>query len=420
LADNRGIGKPSTKSLLGKQATQFERMELNGKPMRFGMNLRPILQTLICLIFCGATLCSAKFVFADHLTLKVGGKVIELDGEILIEAKDKSIYFREVDGKIWFVEPDQIQAKVDSDEAVEPLSKEEIGKRLLKELPRGFRIYETEHYVIAYQNEIAFARWIGGLYESRLYKAFETFWVKRKKLKLEDPSYPLVTIVFGSKAQYQQYVDRELGPGQDMIAYYNIQTNRVAMFDLTSDQRNPNEKMNDRKIDQVLQNPAAIMMVATIIHEATHQLMFNRGVQTRFAETPLWLNEGLAMYFEAPDLGNRHGWKKPGLIFQRRLIQFRQFAASRPVNSLRTLIESDERLRTPGTVADGYAEAWAFNHFLMTKKSKQYVAYIKHMSQKKPLRVDSPEVRLVEFEQFFDETLAELDAEFLDYVRRLN
>jgi hypothetical protein len=357
--------------------------------------------------------------FADHLTLKISGRIVELDGEILIEAQDKSLYFREVDGKIWFVEPDQIQSKVDDDSEVKPLSKEAIGKRLLKELPDGFRIYETQHYVIAYQNEIAFARWIGGLYESRLFKAFETFWVKRKKLKLQKPGYPLVAIVFGSRPQYQQFVDRELGPGQDMIAYYNIQTNRVAMFDLTADQRNPNQRMDDRKIDQVLQNPAAITMVATIIHEATHQLMFNRGVQTRFAETPLWLNEGLAMYFEAPDLTNRHGWKKPGLIFQRRLVQFRRYAANRPANSLESLISTDERLRNPDTVAAGYAEAWAFNHFLMTKKSKQYVAYIKHMSKKKPLRVDSPEVRLADFEQFFDESLEELDAEFLAYVKRL-
>ncbi len=377
------------------------------------------LNRILAIIICAGVSLTCTCANADHLTLTISGKTVELDGEILIEAKDKSLYFRGVDGRIWFVGPGQIQSKVDDDADVEPLSKKEIGQRLLKELPDGFRIHETKHYVIAYQNEIAFARWIGGLYESRLYRAFETFWVKHKKLKLEDPSYPLIAIVFGSKAQYQQYVDRELGPGQDMIAYYNIQTNRVTMFDLTADQRNSNQRMDDRRIDQVLQNPAAVTMVATIIHEATHQLMFNRGVQVRFAETPLWLNEGLAMYFEAPDLQNKHGWKMPGLVFQRRLLQFRRYLSSRPANSLRTLIMSDERLRTPDTVADGYAEAWAFNHFLMTKKSKQYVAYIQHMSQKKPLRVDSPDVRLAEFEQFFDESLTELDHEFLVYARRL-
>lgn len=357
-------------------------------------------------------------VQADHLTLQIGGKIIELDGEILIEAQDKSLYFRDVDGKLWLVEASQIKGKIDDDLEVAPATKKEIGQRLLQELPAGFRIFETKHYVIAYQNEVAFARWIGGLYESRLYHAFDKFWSK-KKFELNDPAYPLVAIVFGSRLQYQQYVDRELGPGQEMIAYYNIQSNRIAMFDLTGDQRNPNQGMNDRKIDQVLQNPAAIAMVATIIHEATHQLMFNRGVQTRFAESPLWLNEGLAMYFEAPDLRSRRGWQTPGLIFQRRLLQFRHYLGSRPADSLTTMIMSDERLRNQETVANGYSEAWAFNHFLMKRKAKEYVAYITHMSKKKALREDTPEVRLAEFQEFFEDDLVSLDKEFLAYVRRL-
>ncbi len=356
---------------------------------------------------------------ADHLTLVISGRTIELDGEILIEARDQSLYFREVDGKIWFVEPGQIQDKVDVEEAVEPLSKEEVGQRLLKELPDGFRIYETRHYVIAYQNEVAFARWVSGLYESRLYRAFETFWVKKKKFKLTDPQYPLIAIIFGTRAQYQQYVDRELGPGQTMIAYYNLQTNRVAMYDLTADQLNPGQSPNERNIDRVLQNPAAIMMVATIIHEATHQLMFNRGIQTRFADTPLWLNEGLAMYFEAPDLQSKTGWQTPGRIFDRRLIRFRQYLANRPADSLKSLIISDARLRDSDTSIDAYAEAWALNHFLLNRHSRQYIQYIDHMSAKRVLHEDSPETRLADFQKFLGEDLGELDKEFVDYVRRL-
>ena len=136
-----------------------------------------------------------SIVDADSLTLLVNGKELQLEGEILIEAKDNSLYFREVDGKIWFVEPQQIKARVDSEKPSPPLSFKAVGERLLKELPAGFRIYETKHYVIAYQNEVAFARWISGLYESRLYRAFETFWEKKKKFKLSDPKYPLIAIV---------------------------------------------------------------------------------------------------------------------------------------------------------------------------------------------------------------------------------
>ena len=356
---------------------------------------------------------------ADELTLSIGGKPVELEGEILIEAKDESLYFQGIDGRIWFVKPEQILQKLDDDETVVPITKKELGRRLLEELPPGFRIYETKHYVIAYQNEVAYARWVGGLYESRLYRAFETFWKKKKKFDLQPQRFPLVAIIFGTRAEYQRYVDRELGPGQNMIAYYNLETNRVAMFDLTAEQRNPNQPLDERKITAVLQNPASVNMVATMIHEATHQLMFNRGIQTRFAETPLWLNEGLAMFFEAPDLRSKRGWQKPGLIFEQRLIRFRKFLASRPPYSLPNMIQSDQRLRDPEMAVDAYAEAWAFNHFLLNRRSKEYVAYLQHMSAKKPLIEDSPETRLAEFKQFLGDDLDALDQEFVEYIRRL-
>ncbi len=356
---------------------------------------------------------------ADNLTLEISGKTIELDGEILIEAVDKSLYFQSIDGKIWFVKPDQIKAKTDDDSEIKPISKKQLGKQLLTELPDGFRIYETKHYVIAYQNELAYARWIGGLYESRLYRAFETFWKKKKKFDLDKPSFPLAAIIFGSKAQYDQHVQRELGAGQTMVAYYNLQTNRVTMYDLTSDRRNPSQDLDARKIDQILRNPAVIPMVATIIHEGTHQLIFNRGIQTRFAETPLWLNEGLAIYFETPNLKSARGWRVPGLVNDGRLRNFIQYYPNREKDALKKMLESDDRLRDPETALDGYAEAWAFNHFLLNKHSEAFVDYLKFMSTKKALITDEPATRVADFKKFLGEDLGALDEEFIEYVRGL-
>lgn len=355
----------------------------------------------------------------DELTLEISGETLELTGEILIEAQDSSLYFRENNGKIWFVKPSQIRQKTDTDDPVPPMSKKAIGKQLLKELPKGFRIYETTHYVIAFQNELAYARWIGGLYEAKLYRAFETFWKRKKKFQLSKPKYPLVAIIFGTKAEYQRYVERELGPGQTMVAYYNIQNNRVAMYDLTVGNLPPGASVNDRKIEQVLQNPGAINMVATVIHEGTHQLIFNRGIQRRFSDQPLWVNEGLAMYFEAPDLRSKRGWQKPGLIFEQRFVRFADYARRRPNDSLRTLITDDKRLQNEATVLDGYAEAWAFNHFLLNRHSKEYTEYLKHLAAKQPLVRTSAETRLADFQQFFGEDLATLDAEFIKYMQRL-
>ena len=73
--------------------------------------------------------------------------------------------------------------------------------------------------------------------------------------------------------------------------------------------------------------------MATIIHEATHQLAFNCGMQNRYADIPLWLSEGIAIYFETPDLRNKRGWRSIGSVNRVRLAEFRRYLRSRPSDS---------------------------------------------------------------------------------------
>lgn len=351
---------------------------------------------------------------ADTLRIHRGDKVIEIEGEVLIEAQDESILFQQRDGQLLILKAEEIETKEIVEEPTEPFTPKEMGERLLQELPDGFRIHNAGQYVIAYQTEYQYAKWIGGLYEKRLHKAYKTFW-KKKKFKLESPEFPFVAIVFKSKEEYTRYVQRELGeePGS-MVAYYNLMTNRVAMYDLTA-----GLDAGSRPIHEVLQDPRAIPMVATIIHEGTHQLVFNTGMQTRLAESPLWMNEGLSIYFETPNLNNKNGWRLPGLLNHDRLFQFRQTLNARPENSLETLVSDNSRFQNPETSLDAYAEAWALNYFLLREKPKEFVKYIKFMSQKKRLETDTSQQRLQEFKRFFGEDLSELDQEFLAYVYRL-
>ena len=356
----------------------------------------------------------------DRLTLKRNGKEYNLVGDIEIEAQDDSLYFIQDNGRIWFVQPDEIVERIDSDQDASPATIEAMEKSLLEELPEGFKILKSDHYLIAYQTEKAYAKWVKQLYEGRLYKAFDGFWERKKKLPLQDPKFPLVVLIFKSKAEYQRYVDRDLGPGQDIVAYFHMQTNRIVMYDLTAGDRRPGENISStRRIEEIFQNPAAVYTVATIIHEGTHQLMFNRGVQTRFADTPLWMNEGLAIFFEAPNLRNKRGWTKPGLVFGQRLYRFRNTLQTRPKNAIERLLTDDARLTDPNTAADGYAEAWALNHFLLNKRSEEYIAYLKEHAEKTPLSELNAEQRLEEFKKHFGDNFEKLEIDFLKYVRRL-
>ena len=135
----------------------------------------------------------------------------------------------------------------------------------------------------------------------------------------------------------------------------------------------------------MLARPDAERMVATIVHEATHQLAFNCGLQNRYADIPVWLSEGMAIYFETPDLQSSTGWRTIGSVNRVRLQGFREYLPRRKSESLKTLLMDDDRMRDPRTALDAYAEAWALNYFLIRQRPKQYVEYLKILEQKPPL-----------------------------------
>ena len=170
----------------------------------------------------------------------------------------------------------------------------------------------------------------------------------------------------------------------------------------------------------MLAQPQAEPLVATIIHEATHQIAFNSGLQTRFADIPLWVSEGIAVYFETPDLTNSKGWKEIGAVNRPRLERFREYLTRRPADSLSTLISDDARLRDAATALDAYAEAWALNYYLIRNHPKQYVAYLKMLSEKRQLLWDDPAERRKEFEAAFGDDLSRLDADFLRQMQRVH
>ncbi len=352
-----------------------------------------------------------------HVVFDKDGRKLDLKAEILVEADDGGLLIRTPDMKIWIVQPDKLVSKELLDKPLPASTAKELEKALLEELPDGFRIEKSRNFLVAYNTDRLFAKWISNLYE-KLLRGFLDHWDKKRDYELKSPSTPLVVIVFGSFEEYSRFVQLETGnePGT-MIAYYNLMTNRVALYDLTSTFGAAGNARND--IQQILSSPGAAEMVATIVHEGTHQLMFNTGMQTRFSDTPLWVNEGLAMYFETPDPDSAQGFRAIGNVNLMRLNRFIVYSRTRKPDSLKILISDDNVLRDPAQLLDRYSEAWAFNYFLLNRHPDAYVAYLKHLAAKPLLKYDTPESRLSDFSLFFDGELAGLDHEFLEYVARL-
>ena len=228
-------------------------------------------------------------------------------------------------------------------------------------------------------------------------------------------------MVFDSKAAYTAYAQQELGEqaaSAISYGYYSLRSNRVIIYDLTEATNALSTRgANAAQINRLLSQPGAERTVATIIHEATHQIAYNSGLHQRYADIPLWLNEGLAIYFETPDLRSSQGWRGIGGVNRVRLAEFRQYLTSRPDDSLETLLLGSERFRNPRTAVDAYAEAWAVNYFLIRRYPKQFTEYLKIMAQKRPIIADDPETRRAEFQRCFGTSPSELDDEFLRYMR---
>jgi hypothetical protein len=356
---------------------------------------------------------------AEHVSIQRDGAEVHISGKVVVESQDGGLLLLSPDGSLWAVQPEEIVRRKSDAAPFGLLDREGLAKQVLGELPQGFETHDTAHFLLCYNTSKAYAQWCGALYE-RLYRAFFSYWTQRG-FELRDPEAPLVAIVFADRPGYLRYAKEDLGAGAEaVIGYYNMRTNRVLMYDLTGVEgvaQRGDFPTSAARINSILSRPQAQRTVATIVHEATHQIAFNCGFQERYADIPLWVSEGVAVYFETPDLSNSKGWGGIGGVNRDRLVQFRQYLGKRPSDSLATLVSNSQRFRNTATAADAYAEAWALNYYLLRRRSQEYHAYLQKLSQRKPLMNETDEARLSTFQTAFGQDLESLDRDFVAYMR---
>lgn len=354
----------------------------------------------------------------DRVELKRDGRTIHVEGELLVEAQDGGLLLQTAEGVLWAVQPDELVGHEEDERPLRRADAEQLANSLLDELGDGFRIHTTAHYVIAYNTSKAYAQWCGALYE-RLYKGFHAYWGRRLEI-LHEPEQPLVAVVFDDQESFVGYARQELGEAAGaVIGYYSLRTNRVVMYDLTATATRGRRLGTAAQVNAVLSRPQAAATVATIIHEATHQIAFNSGVHQRYADIPMWLSEGLALYFETPDLSRQGGWRTIGAVNRPRLVRFRRNLRSRPDDALPSLIAGDERFRDTSTALDAYADAWALTYFLNKRYPDEYDAYLEAVARKRPLVYATADERVAEFRKAVGKDLDTLEREFLLYMRRV-
>jgi len=350
----------------------------------------------------------------DLVTVRQGSAQAELEGRVVTAAQDGGVLLETLDGVLHAIQPDKIVSRRTDNRAFTPYTREQLGQKLLSELPKGFESFQTAHYVICYNTTREYAQWCGSLYE-QLYRAFTSYW-QHRKFVIAEPQFPLAAVVFAKRREYVDYASNEVGGmASSILGYYSLQTNRVTMCDLTGVEaiaRLRNRRGSPQQINLLLAQPEAERTVATIVHEATHQMAFNCGLHRRYSDVPIWFSEGIATFFETPDLSSSKGWRNVGSVNRVQLAQFRDYARRRPPDSLETLVSTDRRFRDPPRIADAYGEAWTLTYFLLKQRSKQYADYLRLLSAKRPLDNDTPKQRLDDFVATFGD-LKKLDTDFL-------
>lgn len=344
-----------------------------------------------------------------------GGR--SLDATVLVEAADGGLLVERDDERYEILEPGSITARRPLPTAPVEETPRELGRRILAELPAGFDVHVTKHYVVCFNTSREYATWCAALFE-RLHEAFGNFW-SRAGLDVADPPRPLVVVIFADRAAYEAHAARDLGAAAGrVVGFYNMLSNRVTTFDLTGTDGVPRPagRPPGGAALEILASPAAAGLVSTLVHEATHQMAFNCGMHRRLAPVPLWVSEGIATYFETPDLANARGWRGIGKVNRPRLDHF--LATHRP-GDVAAIVAADDRFRAADGAVDAYATAWAVTRHLVETRRRQFVAYLRTQAAKEPLAEDSPAQRLRDFEDAFGASPAAIENEVVKAMARL-
>jgi hypothetical protein len=351
-----------------------------------------------------------------RLELRVGGTTSTVDAAIVVEAADGGMLLELDDQRYRLVPPGGVAARRAAPPRAAAESPRAFGQRVLAELPAGFSLLTTRHYVVCFDTSRDYAQWCAALFE-RLHETFGNFW-SQAGLEIVDPPRPLVVVIFADRAAYERHAAGDLGAAADrVVGYYNLMSNRVTTFDLTgTDGLAAGATRPGGAAAEIMASPAAAGLVSTLVHEATHQMAFNCGMHRRLAPVPLWVSEGIATYFETPDLAADRGWRGVGAPNRSRLDQF---LAGYREGDIAAIVAADDRFRDADRPLDAYAAAWALTRHLTESKKAAFIAYLRDQAAKQPLAEESAPDRTRAFEAAFGGSVAALEKDVVASAARL-
>lgn len=359
----------------------------------------------------GDVVAAAKLV---QVTLAGDDPEAVITGRVLVQAVDGGVLLEDRAGRIHQLTPDRIGSVQISEQPFEFLSEEQMAHMLLQNTGSGFAIHVTDHFVICSDASERYTEYCGRLLE----KVFEEFQQLFAELdvKLQPLAARLPVLVFREAAEFQAYAKRQHPETEfsDVPGYYSIRDNQMLITAISGDRE---FRTHSDVIRELRKRPR---QVETIVHEAVHQLAYNTGLQVRYADNPMWLSEGLAVYFEPVAGRGSLMWTRPGGVSRIHLQGFLQATKDTGLQlPLTELLASDSAFTRPETLAAAYAEGWALTLFLLKTNPTGFARLMQQQQLRKPLSVVPADIRQREIQQASGQTIANLEAALIQYMSKV-
>lgn len=314
---------------------------------------------------------------------------------------------------------------------------EEALARTLAELGEGFAVTRTEHFVVVSDCPTEWTASRTALLE-RTFKQFGRT-MDRMGLQWTPPRHRMLCVLIKDHERYTDFAARHDGVSAHWIGgYYAGASNRVVFYDditgpaferafaelaeydtmaqdtrerARADRRDAQAGVMHERADRILaftrtererlEREATRTSTAKTIHEATHLIAYNCGLQDRRRLYPFWFSEGLASSFETEDSGEAFG---PDHRCASRDLEWEvvvQQGRSVPLDLLVTL--TDVPGEDQALAESMYAQSYAMFSYLYRYKRAELAAYVRAIAAEPSGRI--PPVRLLElFESHFGST----------------
>lgn len=342
---------------------------------------------------------ASQTVEAQETITKVPYQGREVPGKTLVKTSDQ-MFLLGRDGQLWHFRRSDVGRTIKTNRPFSSYSADIVKNQLAQEFGRRYEVSVTGKFVVVNP--------VGGRSEwpkrfDDLYRSFLHYFSARG-VRLPNPEFPLVAIVFNDQNEFHQYARRQGDTiSTSVLGYYSPMSNRIVLYD-------QNRGGNS---DQWEEN------AATVVHEAAHQSAFNIGIHNRFAPPSRWVTEGLGTMFEAKGVCN--SFRYPQLSDRVNAAQraaFERYVSTQwQQGDLAQYIASDRLFEIdPGRA---YAIAWALSFYLAETQPRKYVEFLKRTGNRESFTEYRSAEKLRDFSRTFGENVDLLESRMIRYIEQL-